>query len=625
MINGPLYIKYIMNITHLYELYKLKLNINFYIRKELIIMKTNNKKNGTQSDVDTTGNTDTTNNKRIIGNYVYSDSQQQTLYDITHEYINIHSVLPEAQVVTSELLSIIKTMFDARNSLQEPKYYWSIPTELPASVLATILASNGFFARIRTNPNEEPALYVYHDSGYHAGTYQYVDLRSKTGEFNRQVKKYNYCANSRYRNEVLLHLADEAPLVELTTDNRWIPVNNGVFNVLTTEFIPYSSPTYREQFVFLKKVHTDYNENANINPVIIDPSTGESFNVIDIFDSYFGKDTEMTQLLWETFYAVIRYNKNYSTIHFWENVQEEGGNGKGSNGKSTLLALMRNLCGDGTYCSVPIHKLNDRFALANLHDTFALLVDETPLSVPVEKCDILKELATRDASITTEKKFHDTREGTWNGTAIFCSNGYVQLEKSEAAERRFYFWNFTKRFYGNTDRSFIRDVFVKNKDVLEYILYRLLHMGDIDKLCRPKEIDDNLAAYHKATCNTIHEFLNYVALPDESGNIKLQWSIQPFKWLYALYQGWLDIELGQHNKCTPKRFRQELVTWASQHRDLWDVITKDVHRKQGEMEQLEPLIDLYSIPNWHQYPMPNGQGLTSNSLVSTYTGALIKK
>ncbi|MDY2912236.1 MAG: DUF5906 domain-containing protein, partial [Agathobacter sp.] len=361
------------------------------------------------------------------------------------------------------------------------------------------------------------------------------------------------------------------------------------------------------------------------NPFIIDPSTGESFNVIDIFDSYFGKDTEMTQLLWETFYAVIRYNKNYSTIHFWENVQEEGGNGKGSNGKSTLLALMRNLCGDGTYCSVPIHKLNDRFALANLHDTFALLVDETPLSVPVEKCDILKELATRDASITTEKKFHDTREGTWNGTAIFCSNGYVQLEKSEAAERRFYFWNFTKRFYGNTDRSFIRDVFVKNKDVLEYILYRLLHMGDIDKLCRPKEIDDNLAAYHKATCNTIHEFLNYVALPDENGNIKLQWSIQPFKWLYALYQGWLDIELGQHNKCTPKRFRQELVTWASQHRDLWDVITKDVHRKQGEMEQLEPLIDLYSIPNWHQYPMPNGQGFTSNSLVSTYTGALIKK
>lgn len=303
----------------------------------------------------------------------------------------------------------------------------------------------------------------------------------------------------------------------------------------------------------------------------------------------------------------------------------EGGHGEGSNGKSSLLALLRELCGSGTYCSIPIHKLNDRFALANLHDTFALLVDETPLSVPVEKCDILKELATRDASISAEKKFGAVREGVWNGTMIFCSNGYVKLEDSGATDRRCYFWNFTKRFYGNSDKTFIRDEFVKNKDVLEYILYKLLHMGDIKKLSRPQEIDDNLVAYHNATGNTIHEFLNDVALPDSNGNIRLTWSLQPFKWLYALYQGWIEEELHQSNKYGPKKFRQEVVKWANRHKDVWDVATTDVHRKAGEMEELEPLIDKYSVDAWAQTPSPSGNGFVSNCLVSTYRNALIRK
>lgn len=552
-------------------------------------------------------------------------TRTEVIREITEDYIKTHYPLPEPKVIQSELLRLFRAAFDLENSVREGESKWKVPTELPTSCLATILALTGIFVRIRTNPNEDPYLYVYHESGYHAGTFRYVELRSKTGEFNNQVKKYNYLASAKYRNEVLLNLADEAPIVEETTDSEWIPVNNGVFNVNTQEFIPYTDPAYRKRFVYLKKIHTDYNENATTNPYITDPDSGEVYNVEDVMNSYFEQDSEMTQLLWETFYAVVRFNKNYSTCHFWENVMAEGGHGTGSNGKSTLMALLRNLCGAGTYCSIPIHKLNDRFALANLHDTFANLVDETPLSVPVEKCDILKELATRDASISAEKKFGSIREGVWNGTMIFCSNGYVKLEDSGATDRRCYFWNFTKRFYGDSDKTFIRDKFVENKDVLEYILYKLLHMGDIKKLSRPQQIDDNLVAYHNATGNNIHEFLNDVALPDSSGKTKLVWSLQPLKWLYSLYQGWIEEELHQSCKYGPKKFRQEVVNWANRHKDVWDVATTDVHRKAGEMEEYEPLIDKYSVDAWAQSPAPSGKGFVSGSLVSTYTNALIRK
>lgn len=563
--------------------------------------------------------------------------QGVVLKSATKDYIQSYAAqnkpLPSPHEVSEELLEAIADEYDSVNCFKTGRNKWVLPTVLPAPCTGELLLETKLFARIVTDPNAEPSLYMYQESGVHAGTYRPVDAQNST--FNQMVSEYNFKASERYRKEVLLYITNYAEIRKETTDDKWVAVGNGAFNVATTEFVPNTDPKYRKKFVYRMKVHTDYNPFASANVFMTDPETGKVFDVDSFMDSYFGAGSDMTELLWQLIHSFVRYNKNYKICHFFCNV--DGANNSGSNGKSTILDLIRFLLGEGTYCSPKIHGLNERFALTNLPDTFAILVDEVAVDVPVDKIDVLKSLATRDGGLTSEKKFAHPRTFRWNGNMIFACNGWIKImEKTGAAERRFYFWNFTKRFTGAADSSFIKETFVRDKKVLEYILYRVLHMGDIKKLIRPKEIDENLAQYRIDNGNAVHEFLDTFALPDESGNIPLVWDMQPFKWLYALFQAWMQNEVQRKNTYSPKRFRMEVAAWAANHSDIWEVHTGDVHRRNGSMTQAEPLIAEYDVDGWYNPSYAKGGALyfqrkqsTSIScrpvLKATYTGALIRR
>ncbi len=563
--------------------------------------------------------------------------QGSVLRSVTKGYIKSYAAqnkpLPSPHTVSEELLEAIADEYDSVNCYKNGKQKWTPPVVLPAPCIGELLLQTKLFVKIVTDPNAEPSLYMYQESGEHAGTYRFVDTMNST--FNRMVSEYNFKATERYRKEVLLYITDYAELRNVTTDDKWVAVGNGAFNVATKKFISNVDPRYREEFVYLMKVHTDYNPFASANVYMTDPDTGKVFDVDSFMESYFGAGSDMTKLLWQLIHALVRYNKNYKVCHLFCNV--DGANNSGQNGKSTLLDLFRCLLGEGTYCSPKIHELNDRFALGNLPSTFAILVDEVAVDVPVEKIDVLKSLATRDSSLTTEKKFAHPRTFRWNGNMIFACNGWIKImEKTGAAERRFYFWNFTKRFTGTGDSPFIQETFVRDKKVHEYILYRVLHMGDIKKLIRPKEIDENLAQYRIDNGNAVHEFLDTFALPDENGNLPLVWDMQPFKWLYALFQSWMQNEVQRRNTYSPKRFRLEVAAWVANHNDIWEVNTGDVHRKKGSMTQPEPLIAEYDVDGWYKPDYAKGGSLwyqrkqsTSYSclpvLKSTYRGALIRR
>ena len=560
----------------------------------------------------------------------YAITEDDLIRDITEAYfMGKESKDIDPKQTRREVMRLLIMAFRHKNSCFNARL--KTPQELPAATLATALSKTGYFARIRTDSESEPALYVYNDSGLHAGTYRYCDSRDDTGEFHNIVRRWNYTASFRYRREVFLYLAGEAPTLDETQDDEWVPVENGAFNVRTQEFISNMDDEYREKFVFLKKNHTAYNPNACVSPIITDPDTGDTYDIDTVIESYFGKGSPMTQLLWELFYSLVRYKKNYRVAHFFCNV--DNGTNAGSNGKSTLLSLMRGLIGSGNYCSIKPTDMGKDFALGNLPDTTAILVDEISVTEPIDSIDILKTLATRDASVTTQRKFHDPRTGRWDGNMVFCCNGFPKItEKTGAAERRFYFWNFTKRFTGASDKNFIQDVLVKDERVLEYVLYKILHMGDIKKLSRPQEIDDTLDQYRKATYNTVHEFMNEMALPDSAGNIKLVWTMQPFRWLFELYQAWLLKDLGQHNKLTKKKFCQDIMAWCALHPDDWELRSGAVHRPKGAMEQNEPLIGEYGVTSWYgnvqtQFDSNNQPvGTTYHPVLKdTYDNALMRK
>ncbi len=577
----------------------------------------------------------TENMRDNVSNITTTYDQSAVLRSVTKDYIKSYTAqnkpLPSPDKAADELLEAIADAYDDVNLSKDGRDKWKTPLVLPAPCTGELMLETKLFAKIVTDPNAEPSLYMYHESGRHAGTYRFVDDTNSI--FNKMVLSYNYNASQKYRKEVLLYIASCAETRNVTTDDKWVAVGNGAFNVATTEFVSNTNPQYREKFVYLMKVHTDYNPLANTNVYMTDPKTGQTFDVDSFMASYFGAGSDMTELLWQLVHTLVRYNKNYKICHFFCNV--DGANNGGSNGKSTLLDLFRSLLGEGTYCSPKIHELNERFALSNLPETFAILVDEVAVDVPVEKIDVLKSMATRDGSLTSERKFANPRTIRWNGNMIFACNGWIKImEKTGAAERRFYFWNFTKRFTGATDSPFIQETFVKDKKVHEYILYRVLHMGDIKKLIRPKEIDENLMQYRIDNGNAVHEFMDTFALPDENGNIPLVWDMQPFKWLYALFQAWMQNEVQRRNTYSPKRFRMEVAAWAANHDDIWEVRTGDVHRPKLSMIQPEPLIAEYDVDSWYDPEYAKGgiswyqrKQFTGSSccpvLKDTYTGALL--
>lgn len=541
----------------------------------------------------------------------------------TKEFLETYpDVLSNPAGTNNALLATLNAGIVTENSARDNDSQWGKLNKLPSKCVADILNATGLFANITLPHSSEKKLYMYQSDGCDKGIYKYVDIRLKTGPFFTFLYKYIYTASTKFSSEILVQLANSAPDRELTLDDYLVPVGNGVFNVDTLDFIDYDDPNYRNNYVYIKKTRTNYNANAIINPVVIDPDTGESYNLDDVLDSYFGKDTDMTTLLWQFYYALVRYNKNYNTVHFFCNVDDEGN--AGSNGKGLLLDLARNLLGFGNYGSVKLQDLSTtKFGLWNLHDCIAILVDEIATNIEVKQLDTLRSLATRDSSVTTERKYADPRTGRWDGTMGYACNGWPYFkDPSASTNRRMYLYNFTKRFVGDSDKSFLKETFIYNTDVLEYLLYKILHFGNIKKLIRPAEIDENMRQYLTDSSSDVSDFLDKFLLSDGSGSPTLQWDLLPFKFLFDFYRSWYMKERNRIFNMQKKDFRNAVITWAMKHPDDYNFTTGDINRHVKQMETLEPLIATYDVTDWKQ--TFTGIFYTNPSLVSTYTGALFR-
>src|SRR5699024_12115213 len=100
-------------------------------------------------------------------------------------------------------------------------------------------------------------------------------------------------------------------------------------------------------------------------------------------------DSEIVNLLWEILGAIIRplvpWNKS---AWFYSE--------KGNNGKGTLCELMRQLCGSGSYASIPLADMGKDFMLEPLTRASAIIVDENDVGTYIDKAANLKAIITND-------------------------------------------------------------------------------------------------------------------------------------------------------------------------------------------------------------------------------------
>jgi putative DNA primase/helicase len=136
--------------------------------------------------------------------------------------------------------------------------------------------------------------------------------------------------------------------------------------------------------------------------------------------------------------------------------------GEGSNGKSTLLAVLRFLLSNQNVKAISLQDLcMDKFASADLYQMFANIASETP-SKRIDESDVFKSLTEGVTLIRAQKKYGQPFHFVNYAKLIFCANKVPPYkDKDYAYYRRWILILFNVRF-GN-------DALPKDENILEKI------------------------------------------------------------------------------------------------------------------------------------------------------------
>lgn len=455
------------------------------------------------------------------------------------------------------------------NSVRPKGHKLRTPSNLtPYQIAEVVLATRNVVSVACAGDTRDPdydVLAVYQDSGPDEGLYDTTDLA-----LERLISEYNVGITKHEIEETLAILKRKVPHKVRNSDRDLIAVNNGIFDYRTKTLRPFS-PDY----VFLTKSRVNYNPGAT-NAVIHNDNDGTDWDV----ESWLCEvvpDAEVRQLIWEILGAIIRpfvrWNKSawfYSTT--------------GNNGKGTLCALMRNLCGPGTYASIPLSDFGKEFHLEPLLRASAIIVDENDVGTYIDKAANLKAVITGD-TIQVNRKFKLPVAYRFCGFMVQCLNEMPRVkDKSNSFYRRQLFVPFTQCFTG-MERKYIKDDYLNRPEVLEYVLWKVLNMNYY-QLSEPEACKAALDEY-KTSNDPLAQFLEEI-LP------QLVWDLIPLEFIYDLYRNWLRRNNPSGTALGKNIFAKELFEQIKLYPD-WAYDRDKIHKPGHLMDCPEPLIREYSM------------------------------
>lgn len=507
-------------------------------------------------------------------------TKDETIRSVTTEYLDALDLanLPTLDDLKGDLIDATQKAFQLENSVKDKGMAWRMPDTLTPWQIAALILKIHHVHYISCTESRSSSDYdvlgVYQETGPDAGLYV-TDLNV----LSNLIAEYDILADSRKIEEVIKILQRTADRCPRCTDQDLIPVNNGIFDYRTKTLRPFS-PDY----VFLSKSRVDYNPNA-FNQTIYNPDDKTSWDV-ESWMQELSDDPEIVELLWEIMGAIIRpfvhWNK---AAWFYSEI--------GNNGKGTLCELMRGLCGDGSYASIPLSLFSQEFMLEPLVRASAIIVDENDVGGYVDKAANLKAVITQDV-IQINRKFKSPMALRFRGFMVQCLNEFPRIkDKSDSFYRRQLFVPFEKNFTGR-ERKYIKADYLHRREVLEYVMHKVLHM-DYYSLSEPAACKAALAEY-KDYNDPVRQFAEDI-IP------QCQWDALPYKFLYDLYKSWYSKNcpggsIEGSNKFTAQI--RSLIRNGSlpDYAVLMNASHREMHFRASRIAYPEPLILTYGLKDW---------------------------
>lgn len=263
--------------------------------------------------------------------------------------------------------------------------------------------------------------------------------------------------NNNRAEEVIYHLTNRADVKEPTVSRYLIPVENGVFNLKTKQLEPFSP-----KYIFTTKISTPYVESPT-NPFI------DNWDVESWLRSIACDDEEIVHLLWQVINDSL--NGNYSRKKAIFLV------GDGNNGKGTFQELITNVIGLKNIATLKVNQFEERFQLGILEGKTAVIGDDVPANVYIDDSSNFNSVVTGDI-VQVELKNKQPYNTVFRCSVIQSTNGMPKFRnKTQGTIRRVLIVPFNADFNGTKENFKIKDEYIKDEKVLQYVLYKAINMN----------------------------------------------------------------------------------------------------------------------------------------------------
>ena len=241
--------------------------------------------------------------------------------------------------------------------------------------------------------------------------------------------------------------------------------------------------------------------------------------------SLFDNDDE-THQLWCIIGAILRPNVPWDKALFF--VGEDG-----AGGKSTVTELLRALVGVGNYSSMSVSDFTatgSEFRFEELPEVMAIIADENEDEY-LDKSKRFKLTVTKEDQ-QFQRKYQKSITVALRCIAIQCFNSDPRIkDRTSAFYRRLMYVPFLKNFLKDgTKNPLIKRDYVHRKEVLEYILYKVMHMEDYYEIPETESGSKALAGLREDN-DPIMQFWLY-------HKDRFMLDYYPTELIYDIYRGW---------------------------------------------------------------------------------------
>ncbi|HHC9191460.1 TPA: phage/plasmid primase, P4 family [Staphylococcus aureus] len=442
------------------------------------------------------------------------------------------------------------------------------PTVISPNRCAHLLKENLNFILFDLEENTKLAMYRA-EEGIYTQNISYI---------KRVISWLEPKLNSNKADEVIYHLKNRVDIKSKTNSPVLIPVKNGVFNRKTKQL-----ESFTPEYVFTTKINTAY-KTQSVVPII------EGWSVDNWINEIACNDHGVAKLLWQVINDSLNGNYTRKKAIFLV--------GDGNNGKGTFQELISQVIGEENIASLKVNEFDERFKLSVLEGKTAVIGDDVPVGVYVDDSSNFKSVVTGDP-VLVEFKNQPLYRATFKCTVIQSTNGMPSFkDKTSGTLRRLLIVPFKANFNGQSDNSKIKEQYVKNKKVLEYVLYKAINM-DFDIFDIP-DVSKKMLEVFKEDNDPVYGF---------KVNMFDQWTVRkvPKYIVYAFYKEYCD-ENGYNSLSSNKFYKQFEhyleVYWKinAQRRYDNEELAKRIYNFNDNRNYIEPI---ESGKNYKSYEKEN--------------------